>query len=229
MIRFMYTAMELVIGLLALLVITKVLGKRQLNQITPFDFISAIVLGELLGNGIYNEEIGAVYIISTLALWGVLVLSIETLSQKYLKLRGFLEGNPSIVIRSGMIDRKELKKNKMDINELQNLLRQKDVFSVRDVEYGILESDGKLSILKKSKCSQPTIEDLKLPEKSVDLPVALISDGEVLWDNLEDSGLNEKWLKNQLGKHDINDVRQVFYAEWEKQRGIHIVPLKERI
>lgn len=225
--RFVYTAMELVTGLIALLVITKILGKRQLNQITPFDFISAIILGELLGNGIYNEDIGPLYILSTLMLWGVLMLLIEILSQKYLKLRGFLEGNPSIIIRSGMIDRKELKKNRMDINELQNLLRQKDVFSVRDVEFGILESDGKLSILKKSNLAQPTVEDLKLPQRTIDLPVVLISDGEVLWDNLNDSGLNEQWLMEQLIKHKISDVKQVFYAEWEDHRGIHIVPQKK--
>lgn len=226
--RIVSTFTELIIGFIALFIITKLIGKRQLSQITPFDFISSIVLGELLGNAIYDNEIGILYLLSTLLLWGILITIIEWLSIKYMKLRGILEGNPSIVIRNGMIDRKELKKNRIDINELQNLLRQKDIFSVREVEYAILESDGKLSVLKKSKYAQPTIEDLNLPQKDVDLPVTLISDGEVLWDNLEDSGLNEKWLKNQLGKYDINDAAEVFYAEWEKHGGIHIVPLKEK-
>lgn len=225
--RFTYTVIELIIGFMALFVITKVIGKRQLSQITPFDFISAIVLGELLGNAIYDKDIGTVYLLSTLALWTILMLIAEFLSQKFLKLRGFLEGNPSIVIRNGMIDRNQLKKNRMNINELQNLLRQKDVFSVREVEYAILESDGKLTVLKKSKYTQPTLEDLNLPQKPVYLPVTLISDGEIIWDNLRDSGHNEKWLHNQLNKHNIQDVKQVFYAEWIKEEGIYIVPLKD--
>lgn len=222
--RFAYTVIELVIGFTALFIITKVIGKRQLSQITPFDFISAIVLGELLGNAIYDKDIGIIYIICTLSIWAALILIVELLSQKYMKLRSFLEGNPSIVIRNGMIDRQQLKKNKIDINELQNLLRQKDVFSVREVEYAILESNGKLSVLKKSKYTQPTVEDLNLQQKPAYLPVTLISDGEILWDNLRDSGHNEKWLSNQLNKYNIQDAKQVFYAEWMKDEGIHIVP-----
>lgn len=226
--KYFYTVTELVIGFMALFVITKTIGKRQLSQITPFDFISAIVLGELLGNAIYDKEIGLMYILSTLLLWGVLMLLVEIVTQKFRKTRGFLEGNPSIVIRQGMIDRKELKRNKIDINELLNMLRQKDVFSVREVEYGILESNGKLSVLKKSKYEQPTNEDLDISKKPVYLPVVIISDGEVLLDNLKDSGLNEKWLKKQLKKKGFHEAKEVFYAEWKQDEGMHIVPLENK-
>lgn len=225
--NFMHTAIELTLGFLALFLITKIIGRRQLSQITPFDFISAIVLGELLGNAIYDNDIGIFYILGTLFLWAVLMLMVELLSQKCLSLRGFLEGNPSIVIRQGMIDRKELKKNKIDINELENLLRQKDVFSVREVEYGILEANGKLSILKNSKYSQPTMEDLKLSQKAVCLPVTLISDGKILWDNVVDAGFNQHWLQNQLNKKGFNNAKEVFYAEWKDDEGMHIVSLKK--
>ncbi|SHK44431.1 YetF domain-containing protein [Paramaledivibacter caminithermalis] len=224
-IRFVYTVIELIIGFMALFIITKIIGRRQLSQIAPFDFISAIVLGELLGNAIYDKEVGIFYILSTLLIWAVLMLIVEMLTQKYSKLRGFLEGNPSIVIRNGLIDRKELKKNKIDINELLNLLRQKDVFSIREVEYGILEANGKLSILKKSKYTQPNVEDLNLQKKPVYLPVTLINDGEVLWDNLKNSGFEENWLQKQLQLQGFNNVKEVFYAEWKQDEGIHVVPL----
>jgi uncharacterized membrane protein YcaP (DUF421 family) len=225
--RFMNTAGELILGFMALFLITKVIGRRQLSQITPFDFISAIVLGELLGNAIYDRDIGITYILGTLSLWAVLMLLVELLSQKFLSLRGFLEGNPSIVIRHGMIDRKELKKNKIDINELENLLRQKDVFSVREVEYALLEANGKLSVLKNFKYTQPTADDLNLAEKPVCLPVTLISDGKILWDNVMDSGFDKKWLQNQLNQQGFSDAKEVFYAEWKDDEGMHFVPLKE--
>lgn len=226
--KYFYTVTELVIGFMALFVITKMIGKRQLSQITPFDFISAIVLGELLGNAIYDKEIGLIYILSTLLLWGVLMLLVEIVTQKFKKTRSFLEGNPSIVIRNGIIDRKELKKNKMDINELLNMLRQKDVFSIREVEYGILESNGKLSVLKKSKYAQPTSEDLNISKKPVYLPTVIISDGEILLDNLKDSGFDEKWLKKQLNKKGFRAAKEVFYAEWKRDEGMHIVPSEDK-
>lgn len=224
--KFFHIVIELVIGFIALFIITKIIGKRQISQITPFDFISAIVLGELLGNAIYDENIGLIHIVSTLLLWGILMITVEMITQKSLKSRGLLEGNPSIVIRNGMIDRNELRKNRIDINELQNLLRQKDVFSVREVEYGILEADGKISVLKKSKYCHPTLVDLSLPQKPTHLSVTLISDGEILLDNLNSIGFDRVWLENQLHMHGYNDVKQVFYAEWKEDEGIHIVPLQ---
>lgn len=224
---YVHTSIELILGFIALLIVTKLIGNRQISQITPFDFISAIVLGELLGNAVYDREISIFNILFALFLWCFLMVFVEMLSQKYLKLRGLLEGNPSIVIRNGMIDREELKKNKIDINELQNLLRQKDVFSIREVEYAILESDGKISILKKSKYSTPTNEDLKLPEKPVYLPVTIIIDGEVLWDNLKACGFEEKWLENQLKLQRIDKIEDVFYAEWKEDEGMYIIPFKK--
>lgn len=223
-----HTTIELILGFIALLIVTKLIGNRQISQITPFDFISAIVLGELLGNAVYDRDISIFNILYSLFLWGLLMVTVEMLTQKYLKVRGFLEGNPSIVIRNGMIDREQLKKNKIDINELQNLLRQKDVFSIREVEYAILESDGKISVLKKSKYATPTNEDLKLPEKPVYLPVTFIVDGEALWDNVKACGFEEKWLEKQLKMQGIDKIEDVFYAEWKQDEGIHIVPLKQK-
>ncbi|RKD27337.1 Uncharacterized membrane protein YcaP, DUF421 family [Caminicella sporogenes DSM 14501] len=223
-----HTSIELILGFIALLIVTKLIGNRQISQITPFDFISAIVLGELLGNAIYDREISIFHILYALFLWGMLMLTVEMLTQKYLKVRGFLEGNPSIVIRKGVIDRDELKKNRLDINELQNLLRQKDVFSIREVEYAILESDGKISVLKKSKYMVPTNEDLKLSEKPVYLPVTFIIDGEVLWDNVKACGFEEEWLIKQLKRHGIDKPEDVFYAEWKEDEGMYVLPFEHK-
>ncbi|QZY53932.1 DUF421 domain-containing protein [Crassaminicella profunda] len=222
-----HTAIELFIGFIALFIIMKILGKRQLSQITPFDFISALVLGELLGNAIYDEEIGILYVLFSMFLWGVLMFVIELVSQKFMKTRAFLEGNPSIVIRKGKIDRDELKKNKLDINELLNLLRKKDVFSMREVEYAILESDGQLSVLKKSDYAAPTRKDLNLPSEPVYLPITFISDGMVLWDNIKAKGFNENWLRLQLKDQHIKKFEDVFYAEWLEEDGLLIQPFKK--
>ncbi len=216
---------DLVFGFFALFIATKILGKTQISQITPFDFISAIVLGELLGNALYDDQTGILFILYALFLWTTLIFIVEILGQKFLKLRPFFQGNPSIVIRNGMIDRNLLKKNRVNLNHLQTLLREQNVFSFREVEYGILETDGSLSVLKKSNYQKPTRQDLNLQQKGVFLPVTLISDGKVLWDNLSSISMNKEWLEQQLSALGINNVRDVFYAEWLEGDGLHIVPM----
>ena len=213
---------ELIIGFFALLFSTKILKNRQLNQLTPFDFISALVLGELLGNAIYDKEISIYFVLYAIALWTLLMYTMEIVTQKYKRSRKFLEGDPSIIIRHGQLDYQEIKKNMLDINELQGLLREKDVFSLRQVEYAILERNGTLSVLKKFEYEMPTNADLKVKEKPVSLPTTFIIDGEIIWDNLKAAGFDDQWLHKQLDKQNIHKLKDVFYAEWTKDEGLHI-------
>ncbi|MFP3339337.1 DUF421 domain-containing protein, partial [Micrococcus sp. SIMBA_131] len=91
--------------------------------------------------------------------WGVLMYVVEWIAPKFRGAREILEGNPSIVINHGKINRQQLKKSKLDINQLKNLLRQKDVFSFREVEFAILETNGSISVLKKPDYQQPVKQD----------------------------------------------------------------------
>lgn len=147
---------ELFVGFFVLLVATKILGKTQISQLTPFDFISAIVLGELVGNTIYDSEVKVWSILYSVLVWTVLIYAIEVITQKFRGTRRFFEGYPSIIIRNGHIDRAQLKSNHLDINQLQQMLRQqKDIFSIREVEYMILEPNGNISVLKKANTNLP--------------------------------------------------------------------------
>ncbi len=220
--------LELILGFFALLLITKVLGKTQISQITPFDFISSLVLGELLGNAIYDKDINLFTILYTVFLWTFLIYMIERITQKYRKSRGFFEGTPSVLIKDGQIDFKELKREKLDINELMSLLRGRDVFSVREIEYAILEPNGSLSILKKAQYDTPTKGELNMNGIKAYLPVALILDKEIMFDNLNACGFDEVWLKKQLKVKGVNGVEEVFFAEWKYDEGLHIVPFKKR-
>ncbi|RBW71318.1 DUF421 domain-containing protein [Bacillus taeanensis] len=223
---FLGATTELVIGFLALLVMTKVLGKTQITQITPFDFISALILGELVGNGIYDKEVSVLIILYAIVLWGSMIYIVEMITQKFRGARAALEGKPSIVIRNGKVDREQLKNNKLDINQMQHLLRQKDIFSVREVEYAILETDGTISVLRKSKYENPTNEDLKIAEKPVYLPVTLISDGEIDYENLQKAGFNDTWLHKKLKEHKIDHPEEVLYAEWKEDEGLYLTKIK---
>lgn len=216
---------ELFAGFILLFIITKLLGKTQISQITPFEFISALILGELVGNAIYDKEVGIIHIVFALFVWGLFMFIIEFFEIKVLKLRGVLEGDPSIVIKKGRMNRKEMGKNKMSINELQTLLRQKDVFSIREVDYAILESNGTVTVLRNAQYDSVTRGDMNLPQEEVHIPVSLIIDGTVLKDNLKNSGFDQGWLQKQIENHGCQKVEDVFYAEWLENKGLYLEPL----
>jgi uncharacterized membrane protein YcaP (DUF421 family) len=220
--KVMYLTIELIIGFFLLFVIVKFVGKKIINQITPFTFIASIVLGELLGNALYDHQIGVFYVIYSMALWAILLVAVEYLGQKYLAFRSFFEGKPSALIKNGVVDREELRKNRMNINQLQSLLRQSETFSIREVAFCYLEANGSISILKKTKYQKTTQEDFNMPLKPVYVPVTLIRDGEVLWDEIRDLDFDETWLKTQIASKGITNYKDVFIAEWLVDDGLFV-------
>lgn len=217
-----YVTIELIVGFFLLFVIVRFAGRKVIKQVTPFTFIASIVFGELLGNALYEPKIGLPYIIYSICLWGMLLVVIEYLGQKSLFFRGLFEGKPSALIKNGVVDLQALKKNRMNLNQLQSLLRQSETFSIREVAYCYLEADGSLSILKKSRYQKTTREDLNLPDIPVYVPVTIIRDGKVLWDEIKDLGFDESWLSKQLESQQVTDYKTVLIAEWLEGDGIFV-------
>ncbi|ADU30075.1 DUF421 domain-containing protein [Evansella cellulosilytica] len=218
--NFTFLTIELVVGFFALLFLTKFLGKTQMHQLTPFDFISAIFLSELVGNAIYDKDIGINYVLYAVCIWGALITLIEFTTQKWKKTRSFLEGKPSIIIRNGVIDRDQLKKNRLDLNQLQHLLRDKNVFSLRDIEYAILEANGSINVLKKGQLHTATKEDIGKANK-VSLPLFVISDGEWIEDNIFETTFTKNQFVEVFRRHGIA-VKHVLYGEWLEGESLYL-------
>lgn len=215
---------ETVFGILALFILTKVLGKTQISQLTAFDFIAAIVMGELVGNALFDEKAGLFDIVYVIFLWGSILYLIEIVTQKFQRTRFILEGKPALVIYEGKLIYEEMKKNKIDIDELQHLLRMKDVFAIQEVEYAILETNGEVSVLKKAAFQTPTKKDLNVKFTEPQIAMTVISDGEMIKDNLAEADLSEEWLIKELKRQKFNDIKDVFYAEWIKDKKLFILP-----
>ena len=214
---------ELFFGFMGLLVSVKVIGRRQFQQISPFDFVSAIVLGEFLGNAIYDKEITVFHILYAIAIWTVLLYGIEKAVQKSRKLRRVIEGSPVLLIKNGVIDYRVLKKEKLDFVELLSLLRDKNTYAVREIEYAILEHNGLITIIKKSQYDLPTRQELHIEVKPAQLTLPLILEGEIMTANLKKIGNDEIWLRNSLRQeHGVNDIGEILYAEWNPADGFHI-------
>lgn len=215
---------KVIVGFTTLFFIIIITGRTSIYQLTPFHLVFVLVLGDFLGNTIYEDKVGIFHFLYAIGLWTLLMLGIEFMTLRSKSTRSFLLGNPNIIIQEGVMDRKLLKKNKLDVNQVLSLLRQNNVFSVREVKYGILEANGQISILLKSNYQKPDKQDLNLPESPVDLPTTLIIDGEILWDNLHELGFDQQWLDDQLTTHEYDNVKRILYADWRESEGIHISP-----
>ncbi|WP_066187141.1 MULTISPECIES: DUF421 domain-containing protein [Gracilibacillus] len=213
---------ETLFGFVMLFLLTKVLGKTQIRQLTAFDFISALILGELVGNALYDNEVGLMDIGFAILLWGTLLYLTEWLTQKFKRTRSLLEGRPSLVIHKGKLQYEEMKHGNLDTNQLLHLLRSKDVFSIQEVDYAVLETDGTVSVLKKSTFQQLTRQDINLTPEEVVLPRMLINDGEVIWDSLEEIGKDKDWLIQELAKQEVSDIQTIFYAEYVKGQELYL-------
>lgn len=214
--------LELIVGFIALLIMLKFLGKVQFSQITPFDFITALVLGNFVGDAVFDNHSGLKEILFCIFIWGVLIYLIELLTQKSQFFRLILEGKPTMLVYKGEILYQQLKKNYLDLNQLQQLMRQQGFFSIYEAEYVILERDGQISIAPKHAYAPPTKQDFSIPDQPNHLPVALIMDGKLIRNNLNEAGYDEVWLQNQLSKKKVRDYKEVFYAEWQENRGLEV-------
>ena len=215
-------ALEAIVGFIALFILTKILGKTQMNQITVFDFISVLVLGELVGNAVFDENVGVREILFAVALWGALVYFIDFFTLKVRRSRKILEGMPSILIRRGVIQYDELKRNKLDLSQMLQLLRNKNVFSLKEVEYAIFEPSGTINVLKKLKYQQPNHHALYIPEQEVLLPITIIGDGKIIQENLKEIEWDENRVTMEVEQQGYQ-LEDVVYAEWEKGKGLFIL------
>lgn len=214
-------SLELFFGFIALLVAVKIIGRRHVQQVSPFDFISAIVMGELLGNALYDQT-SIFYVVYAIALWALLLFAIEKLTQKSHGFRKVIEGSPILIIKKGKIDYEVLKKERLDFNELLSLLRNKDIFSVREVEYAIMEPNGIITVIKKTPYDSVVKSDFGIKEPPVPLNLAVVLDGKVDKNNLCLLGFDEQWLKERLKEQQILDITNVMYAECSTSEGLFV-------
>lgn len=215
-------ALKLVAGFVGLWVMTRILGKKEISQLTAFDFISSIMLGELVGETIYHKEVHFSHLLYALVIWTGLSMLLEKLSLRFPALSKKMTGAPDIIIKNGQIDFRMMKKNNLDFRQLTMLLRQQGIFSMSEVAYAIFETDGSISVFKKPAADTVTRQDLKLPEKPYSLPAVLIERGEIYHHHLAAIGRDETWLLNELERNGAAGPSSVLYAEWSEQEGLYV-------
>jgi uncharacterized membrane protein YcaP (DUF421 family) len=189
------------------------MGKKQVGQLTFFNYITGISIGAIAAAITIDHSIGFGEGIVGLIGWALLTHLVAFINLKSRKARVVLDGQPTIVIKNGDIMEKAMAGAGLNMDDLSMLLREKDIFSTKDVDYAILEPDGKLSVLKKVSQQNPTKKDLQVKTvKPIYMPTEIIVDGKVVSKNLTELNLSEKWLQTQMEQSGLS-LDQIFYAE----------------
>ena len=195
-----------------LLLITRMLGKQTLYNMNFHEFVTAVILGAIAANLAFNEKIQITHLLISMGVFTGTSFLLSKIVIRNRKLRMLAEGTPTVLIEGGKILEDNLKKNKLTLDTLNQMLRQKDIFDMNEVEYAILEINGQISTLKKKEHKTATVKDLKKGNLgSEQFPIELIMDGNILEGNLEANQLSKKWLLkliNAQGKK----VKDIFYA-----------------
>ena len=222
--HFVHITLDLLFGFAGLFVFNQVLGKAHFSKLTPFEFVAILVLGDLVGNAVYQPDVTAVEILYGILVWGLIIYAIGRWTLKSKKIRALFEGEPSIVIRRGELQYDVMRRNMLDLNQLLSMLRQQGYFSLREIDYAVLETNGMISVLPKRPYGAPTRGDLGLHGAGGSMPVTLILDGRLQTDNLGKASLSEQWLRQQLAEQGIDSYAGVLYADWEPETGLFIIP-----
>jgi len=193
------------VAIVTLFVMTRILGKKQISQLTLFEYVLGITLGELAGFISTDLEAHFFHGLLALAIWFTIPFLLELLSLHSRKLRAVLEGTRTEVIKDGKILEKNLKKERFSADELMEELRKKDVFDVNEVEYAVLEASGDMNILLKKEHRPLTAKLLNITLPMNDKPESqvVIMDGKVIPEALRRSEQSERWLRKELDKQKL--------------------------
>ena len=187
---------------LLLLAVIRLMGKRQIGQMEPSEFVVTMLVANLAAIPMQDGGIplfsGVVPILTVLG--AELILSV--LSMKSLRFRKLLCGKPVILIENGTILQQNLRKTRITLDELTGHLREKDVLDLRSVQYAILETNGNLSVFPYPKEKPASAKDAGIRARKQYIPLTIVSDGKLLEDNLQKAGKDRSWLDRVLQDRD---------------------------
>ncbi|WP_163858754.1 DUF421 domain-containing protein [Paenibacillus elgii] len=189
----------------------RIMGKREIGKLSVFDLVISIMIAEIAVFVLEDTKKPLLDGILPMATLVVVQLTIAFVSLKNEKLRRLFEGKPSPIIQNGKLNRKEMKRQLYNLDDLLLQLRENKVTNLADVEFALLESSGKLTVVEKKQETEPS--DEKPPSFRYEgLPLPLIMDGKVQDENLDKLGQTRFWLKSQLQDKGVKDFKDVFFC-----------------
>ena len=207
-VKVIFTAL---LSVVALFIITKVMGHKQVAQLDFFDYVCGITIGSI-GAELATELEEPYKPLLALVVWGGASLLLSFLAHKVPKTRKYINGTPTILMNGGRLYRKNFKKAKIDLSEFMLLCREQGYFELDEIQLAVFEHNGRLSVLPKAASRPATPTDLKITAKAVHIGIEVIMDGRILGENLSRLHRDEVWLLEKLRLQGIESAKEVFLA-----------------
>lgn len=192
---------KLIIGLISLLFVVRVIGRKALADVTPFDLVYTLVLGGILEESIYDDQVYPWHLLIALALWATMVYAVERITQRHEKINRVVKGEPIVLMINGKLHLKNIKNSKLEMEQLRSMARKNGSFCLKNVSHIVLESAGQFNIMRKS-------------DESDSLSLLLIDEGRLNTRVLKRNNISPDWVKEEVHKQGYGDVEEVVYAEW---------------
>ena len=200
-------ALKLITGMLGILVFLRITGKAQMAQLTPLDTVSAFVIGALVGGVLYNPDMSMWHILFALAVWTGFNMLVR-FAMRSARLRHFIKGESSFLVRNGAINFKAFKRNSLEMEQFRMLLRQKGIFSMFDVDDVVFETNGAVTVL-------PT-------ERTAD-SILFVNNGEIVESSLKRANCSRELVLRNIVRNGFKGPHELFCMEWTPRRGLYFV------
>lgn len=199
-------------SIIAIFLLTKLMGYRQMSQMSMFDYINGITIGSIAAEMATSLEESFTQPLTAMIVYALAALLLSWLSSRSIRARRLIEGVPLVLMSHGELYRENLKKAKIDVNEFLVQCRVNGYFDVSKLETAILEGDGKISFLPKVSDRPLTPADMNLTPQQDYLVANVIIDGKLMKENLHHTGKDEKWLRNQIRGQGADRIEDVLLA-----------------
>lgn len=204
----------------------RLMGKRQIGELQPFELVVTIMISDLATIPMQESGIPLLNGLVPIATLTVMEIVLSYVNLKSKRMRGFLIGRPTFIIRNGRLDERALKSLRVNLDDIMDELRKKDIMNINDVEIAIVETDGSISAFPKAPKRPLTPEDMNIQVENEEMPYTIISDGKTIPENMEKSGITDKNLRKLLNSEKV-DVQDILVATYTQKDGLSY-QLKER-
>ena len=209
------------ISLIFLFTFIKIIGKKQVSQLNIFDYIIGISLGNIAAEMTINSDITIINAFVAMLIYCLVSVFVSFITAKSIIARRFISGVPIVLIEHGKISKEQLKKVKLDLNDLLQDAREDGIFDISEVDYAIMEVSGKVTFLLKSGYEPVTRNDMKIKTNDKGLVANLVIDGKIMHNNLKAIGKDEKWLCHKIENKKIK-VEDIFLLTYDRDDQITI-------
>lgn len=197
---------------IVIFLLAKLMGYRQMSQMSMFDYINGITIGSIAAEMATSLEESFVQPLTAMVVYAILTLFLSLLTSKSIRARRFVEGEPLVLVNNGEMYRDNLRKAKIDVTELLVQCRINGYFDISKIQTAVLEGNGKISFLPKVSDRPATPADMQLSPQQDYMVANVILDGKVMKKNLQHTGNDEKWLRNQIQGQGAKKIEDVLLA-----------------